>query len=111
VFGAQPWDHLTAPEDDGVRMGPQVGAVLVEVEGVALQATPALLPALADQDAEVAWGDGRAEGMVSVPARLDLRQALMIHSCPEITAWLPTRLVLLCLSFPSESQLGHPGPR
>lgn len=59
VFGAQPRDHLAALEDDGIHVGAQVSAVLVEVEGVALQATPALLPALVNQDAEVAWGVAR----------------------------------------------------
>lgn len=56
VLGAQPRHHLAAPEDDGIHVGVQVAAVLVEVEGVGLQAAPALLPALVDQDAEVAWG-------------------------------------------------------
>jgi len=56
VFGAQSWDHLTAPEVDGIDVGAQVGAVLVEVKGVGFEAAPALLPALVDQDAQVAWG-------------------------------------------------------
>lgn len=69
VFGAQPWDHLAALEDDGVHVGPQVSAVLVEVEGVALQATPALLPALVNQDTEVAWGwKGQGKGLSICPA-------------------------------------------
>lgn len=51
--------HLTATEGNGIHVGPEVCAVLVEIQSVALQAAPAFLPAVVHHHVQVAW-EGRA---------------------------------------------------
>ena len=55
MSGPKAWGHLTAMESNGIHMGPQVCVVLVEVQGVAFQTTPAFPPALVHQHVQVAW--------------------------------------------------------
>lgn len=59
MFRAQAWHHLAAMQDDGIHVRPQVGAVLVEIERVAFQATPTLLPALVNQNIQVTCRESR----------------------------------------------------
>lgn len=59
MSGPKARGHLTATEGDGVHVGAEVCAVLVEIQSVALQAAPALLPAVVHQHVQVAW-DGTA---------------------------------------------------
>jgi hypothetical protein len=62
VPGPKARGHLAAAQGDGVHVGPQVRAVLVEVQSVALEAAPAFLPALAHQHVQIACeGTGRRD--------------------------------------------------
>lgn len=54
MSGPKARGHLTATESNGIHMGPQVRVILVEIQSVAFQAAPALLPALVHQHVQIA---------------------------------------------------------
>ena len=62
MSGPKAWGHLTAAEGNGVHVGPQVCAVLMEIQGVTLQAAPALLPSVVHQHVQITWEEETSDG-------------------------------------------------
>lgn len=65
--GTKAWGYLTAPEGNGIHVGVQVCAVLVEIERVASEAAPPFLPALVYQHIQVAWDRRQGDDLFIAP--------------------------------------------